>query len=266
MMMIVQSKVSHGANGQRKSLPSKPAPANIRRTDKRGRPVRNIILLSIPDAEFVTVRSHLMPIDLGHADILHEPGEKIEYAYFLNEGMISLVVSTSGGRACEIGIVGKEGMIAPCVAVGLKRVPFQAITQIPGQGLKIRTDVLERLMSRCPELREQALRYVLLQGFQVAQIAACNRLHEIEQRLARWLLMCQDRVDSEVLQLTHEFLADMLGSGRPTVSLAAGGLQRAGIIENVRGTVRIINRKDLEQAACECYRVIQNYNGGLGLR
>jgi CRP-like cAMP-binding protein len=146
------------------------------------------------------------------------------------------------------------------------RLLNRAITQIAGDGLRIRADVLADLLPESSGLKEQLLRYVFLQGFQVAQAAACNRLHEIEQRLARWLLMCQDRVDSDVLFLTHEFLANMLGTGRPTVTLATGVLQRAGLIENSRGTVRIINRKSLEAAACECYGVIQNYNGGLGLK
>jgi CRP-like cAMP-binding protein len=101
---------------------------------------------------------------------------------------------------------------------------------------------------------------------QVAQLAACNRLHGIDQRLARWLLMCQDRFDSQLLPLTHDFLAQMLGTGRPSVSLAAGVLEDAGLIENLRGTVKILNRKSLEAVACECYGVIQHFNGGLGLK
>jgi CRP-like cAMP-binding protein len=109
-------------------------------------------------------------------------------------------------------------------------------------------------------------RYALMHGMRVAQLAACNRLHDIDQRLGRWLLMCQDRVDSPLLNLTHEFLAQMLGTGRPSVSLAAGILERRGLIENLRGTVKILNRKALEEATCECYGVIQHFNGGLGLR
>jgi CRP-like cAMP-binding protein len=105
-----------------------------------------------------------------------------------------------------------------------------------------------------------------MHGMQVAQLAACNRLHDIEQRLARWLLMCQDRVDSAVLPLTHEFLAQMLGTGRPSVTLAAGALENAALIENLRGTVKILNRKSLEEKACECYGVVQHFNGGMGLR
>jgi CRP-like cAMP-binding protein len=125
---------------------------------------------------------------------------------------------------------------------------------------------LAEILQSAPELRLVLNRYVLIQGLQIAQIAACNRLHEIEQRLARWLLMCQDRVDSDLLPITHEFLAQMLGTGRPSVSLAAGILQRAGLIENLRGTVKILNRAELEESACECYRAIQHFNDGLGIR
>ena len=109
-------------------------------------------------------------------------------------------------------------------------------------------------------------RYVLTQQMQVAQTAACNRLHDMEQRLARWLLMCQDTTDSGFLPLTHEFLAQMLGTGRPTVTIAAGVLERAGLIENTRGSVTILNRKRLEDAACECYGAIQNFRSNLALQ
>ena len=251
----------------RKTTPVKPGTAmGGMRTDETGKPVKNVILQSISDLEFSFIRPHLAYVELPHGYIVDEPGEKIEFAYFLNQGMMSLVVATSGGRSCEIGIVGREGMVGSPLAVGLHHAPFRAITQIPGHGLRMKADAFEKALLECPELKAQVLRYVFLQGYHVAQIAACNRLHEIEQRLARWLLMCQDRVDSDVLMLTHEFLAEMLGTGRPSVSLAAGVLQRAGLIENVRGTIRILNRKALEESACECYRVIQNYNGGLGLK
>jgi CRP-like cAMP-binding protein len=127
-------------------------------------------------------------------------------------------------------------------------------------------DIFQTILPSCSTLRAELSRFALMQGLQVAQLAACNRLHDIDQRLARWLLMCQDRVDSQLLPLTHEFLAQMLGTGRPSVTLAAGALESSGLIENMRGTVKVINRKSLEQAACECYGVIQHFNGGLGLK
>ena len=236
------------------------------RTDVSGRQVKNVILLSLPDDEYSLIRPHLEFIDLPHHLILHEPAEKIEYGYFLNEGMTSLVVVISDGRSVEVGIVGREGVVGTPLAVGLRRGPCRAIIQIPGNGVRIRAGVLEDTLQLAPALRTALSRYALMLGLQAAQIAACNRLHEIEQRLARWLLMCQDRVDSQLIHLTHDFMAQMLGTGRPTVSLAAGILQRAGLIENLRGTVKILNRKSLEGAACECYGVIQHFNGGLGLK
>jgi CRP-like cAMP-binding protein len=221
---------------------------------------RNSLLLALPNGEYELIRPYLVPIELPHHLILQQPAEKIEFAYFLNEGLASLVVLTSDGRSVEVAIVGKEGMVGTALAVGLRQEPCRAIMQMPGSGLRIKSDVLEKILLAAPELRLILNRYVLLQGLQVAQIAACNRLHAIEQRLARWLLMCQDRVDSELLPVTHEFLAQMLGSGRPSVSLAAGNLQRAGLIENLRGTVKILDRKELEASACECYRAIQHFS------
>jgi CRP-like cAMP-binding protein len=236
------------------------------RTDSDGTAVKNVLLLSIPDYEFDFLRPHLEFTTLPHHYVLHEQGDKLEFAYFPNEGMVSLVVIATDGRSVEVGIMGIEGMVGTPLAVGLQRGPYRAIMQIPGAGIRIRADVLQEILPTTPAFQLELTRYLLLQGLQMAQVAACNRLHELEHRLARWLLMCQDRVDSEVLPLTHEFLAQMLGTGRPSVTLAAGILERAGLIENMRGTVRIINRKNLEQAACECYAVIQHFNGGLGLK
>ena len=236
------------------------------RTDDSGALVRNTILSSIPEQEYELLRRHLELVDLPQQLILHEPGDEIEFAYFLNSGLASLVVLTRDGRSVEVAIVGKEGVVGTPLAVGLNRDPYRAIIQIPGSGWRVKANVLADALRAAPELRLLLNRYVLIQGSQIAQIAACNRLHEIEQRLARWLLMCQDRVDSDLLPVTHEFLSQMLGTGRPSVSLAAGTLQRAGSIENLRGTVRITNRKHLEDAACECYRAMQHFNGSLRVR
>ena len=259
------------ANGnvviERPPQPTKPIPLLPgTRTDLAGKAVRNVILLSLPDEEYNLVRPHLELVDLPQYDILHEPGERIAFAYFLNDGMTSRVALNSDGRSVEVGIVGKEGMVGMSLTVGLRRGTFRAIMQMSGSGLRIRSEAFEAVLGCTPMLRSELSRFGLMHGMQVAQLAACNRLHEIEQRLARWLLMCQDRVDSKVLPLTHEFLAQMLGTGRPSVSLAAGVLENAQLIENMRGTVKILNRKSLEEAACECYGVIQHFNGGLSLK
>lgn len=252
---------------KRLTRPAKAAPLHAgARTDAAGRAVSNVILLSLPDAEFNLLRPCLEPVELRQYDILHEPGERIDYAYFLNEGMISLVALNQDGRSVEVGIVGKEGMVGMSLMMGLRRGIFRSIMQMAGRGLRIRAKAFQDALHQAPELRAELCRFALMHGMQVAQLAACNRLHEIDQRLARWLLMCQDRVDFPLLPLTHDFLAQMLGTGRPSVSLAAAVLEDAGLIENLRGTVRLLNRKSLEAAACECYGVIQHFNGGLGLK
>lgn len=236
------------------------------RTDGEGKAIANVILLSLPEVEYARLRPFLEPIDLPQYQILYEPAEKIEFAYFLNDGMASIVALDSDGRSVEVGIVGREGMVGMPLMMNFQRGTFRAIMQMAGSGARIRADEFEEVLAASSELASQLGKFALMHGMQTAQLAACNRLHDIDQRLIRWLLMCQDRVDSQLLPLTHEFLAQMLGTGRPSVSLAAGVLEDAGLIENLRGTVRVLNRKNLEAAACECYGVIQNFNGRMGLK
>ena len=236
------------------------------RRDAAGKPISNVILLSLPDAEYELLRPHLEPLDLPQHKILQEPGEKIDFTYFLNDGMASLVALSRDGRSVEVGVVGKEGMVGMSLTAGLSRGTFRAIMQMAGSGVRIRSEIFLQVLLSTSSLRSELGRFGLMHGMQVAQLVACNRLHEIVQRLARWLLMCQDRFDSQLLPLTHEFLAQMLGTGRPSVSLAAGVLEDAGLIENTRGTVKILNRKSLEETACECYGIIQHFNSGLGLK
>jgi len=235
------------------------------RTDRAGKAIRNKMLLGISDDEFSIVRPRLEAVEMPRYRMIYDQGDRIEHAYFPNEGMISLVVSTEDGRSVEVGIIGNEGVVGVPLAFGFDFAPTRAISQLPGSGLRITSNDLRSAFSECSTLRQMIERYVLMQQLQVSQIAACNRLHDMEQRLARWLLMCQDRVNSEMLPLTHEFIAQMLGAGRPTVTIAAGVLEGAGLIENTRGNVKIVNRKRLEDAACECYGAIQNFSSGLAL-
>ncbi|MGA8298583.1 MAG: Crp/Fnr family transcriptional regulator [Terriglobales bacterium] len=236
------------------------------RSDASGKAIRNIILLSLPDEEYALLRPGLDPVDLPQYQILHEPAEKIDFAYFLNDGMASIVALNSDGRSVEVGIVGKEGMLGMPLMMGIQRGTFRAIMQMSGSGVRIPAKAFLEILPSAPALKSLLGHFALMHGMQTAQLAACNRLHDIDQRLVRWLLMCQDRVDSQLLPLTHEFLAQMLGTGRPSVTLAAGVLEESGLIENMRGTVRVLNRKNLEAAACECYGVIQHFNGKMGLK
>jgi CRP-like cAMP-binding protein len=236
------------------------------RTNAAGKSVSNIILLSISDSDYSSLRPHLEYVNLPNHLVLHEAGGKLESAYFPNRGLISLVVVMKDGKTAEAGIVGKEGFTGTLAAVGLRRGPLQAVVQITGDGFRVEAGALQKTLESAPHLQLMLSRYAAIRGSQVAQTAACNRLHDIEQRLARWLLMTQDRVDSGSLPITHDFLATMLGTDRSSVSLAAGVLQKKELIEYSRGAVKIVNRKKLEDSACECYEVIQHYDGVLGLK
>ncbi|MGB8915231.1 MAG: Crp/Fnr family transcriptional regulator, partial [Candidatus Sulfotelmatobacter sp.] len=236
------------------------------RTNAAGKPVGNRILLSISDSEYKALRPHLEHVNLPSHLVLHEAGAKLEFAYFLNRGLISLVVVMEDGKTAEAGIVGNEGFSGTPAAVGLSRGPLRAVVQVTGDGFRIKVGALQNALESAPGLQLMLHRYAAIRGMQVAQTAACNRLHDVKQRLARWLLMTQDRVDSGSLPITHDFLATMLGTDRPSVSLAAGVLQRKGLIEYTRGAVKIMNRKKLEDSACECYGIIRQYDGELGLK
>lgn len=236
------------------------------RTNTEGKPISNKILLALPDSEYLSVRPHLEFVELPPHRVLHEPNESLRFVYFPNGGLLSIVVVMESGETVECGIVGKEGIAGIPSAVGLRRNPFREVVQIAGDGFKIKVDALQDTLRSSPQLQMMLSRYIVLHCLQVSQTAACNRLHSAEQRLARWLLMAQDRVDSGVLSITHDFLATMLGTDRPTISLAANILQKKRLIEYPRGTVKILNRKKLERSACECYGIIQQLNGELGLK
>jgi CRP-like cAMP-binding protein len=230
------------------------------RTNFEGKPVENSILLGIPDEEFAVVRDVLEYLDLPHYTVLHEPRKKLPYTYFLNSGMASLVFNTNGGERVEVGVIGKEGFTPIPTAAGIRHSPHQAIMQVSGDGFRMGVDELQAALKTSPHLEKLLNRYATVHGLQTAQTAGCNRLHDLEQRLSRWLLLIQDRVGSGLLRITHDFLAMMLGTDRPSVSLAAGELRKKRIIEYSHGAVKVLNRKKLEGSACECYGLIQEFN------
>jgi len=236
------------------------------RTSAEGKQVSNKILLAAPDNEYESMRADLTYVDLPHHLSLHEPTQKIEFVYFPNRGMVSQVVVIKDGRTVEVGVVGNEGYVGAGLAAGLSRSSVREVMQIAGDGVRVMGNALDRILLAAPQLQAMLNRHAGLQGMQVAQTAACNRLHDIQQRLSRWLLMTQDRVHSGVLPITHDFIATMMGTDRSTVSLAAAVLQKKGIIDYVRGAVKIVNRRKLQTSACECYSVIQQFEDDLGLR
>jgi CRP-like cAMP-binding protein len=236
------------------------------RTNPRGNPVSNRILLALPDSEYKLIRPRLQFLPLPSHRILYESNGKIEFVYFPNRGLISLVVLMGDGKTVEVAVLGREGFAGVPSIFGLPRSPIREVVQIAGDGFKIKASVFRQALRSAPVLRALVGRYSGVLGMQISQTAACNRLHDIERRLARWLLMAQDRVDAAYVAITHDFLATMLGTDRSTVSMAAAKLQRMHIIDYTRGAVRILNRKDLEAAACECYQAIQQFNGEIDLK
>jgi CRP-like cAMP-binding protein len=184
--------------------------------------------------------------------------------YFPNRGLISLVIVMEDGKTVEVAVLGRFAGL-PAV-FGLTRSTVRVVVQIAGDGFKIKAAVFRQALRSSPLLQAALVRYAVVLAMQISQTAACNRLHDIERRLARRLLMAQDRVDDGVVPITHDFLATMLGTDRPSVSGAAAGLQRKKIIDYTRGTVRILNRKNLEASVCECYQTIQQFNGEIDLR
>jgi CRP-like cAMP-binding protein len=227
------------------------------RTDGNGNEVHNRILLGLPKKECGFVLSKLTFLDLRLHDLLHEAGQPIRYCYFPNTAMASILNVMDDGKSVEVGLAGKEGFVGLPVVAGFRSSASRVVTQAQGTAFRIAADDMREALRKCSQLVVALLRYSQEATMEVTQIAACNRLHEIDERLARWLLMSHDRIGKDILPLTQEFLSQMLGTRRASVSVAAAILQKTGLIHYTRGHVTILNRNELEKACCECYAVIQ---------
>ncbi|MFZ0744442.1 MAG: Crp/Fnr family transcriptional regulator [Terracidiphilus sp.] len=208
---------------------------------------------------------HLSPVDLPRNRVLHNPGQAVDTVYFLEDGVCSIVATMENGMTVEVGIIGREGFVGTPVALGTGQSTNRSFMQIPGHGFQVKAKILAEQSEAFPALRFGLLRCVQGLLVQTAQTAACNRVHELHERLARWLLMCLDRVQVDRVHITQEFLANMLGTRRSTVTVAALMLQKAGFIAYTRGHVTIDNREGLADVACECYQVVHNEYVRLGL-
>jgi len=217
---------------------------------------RNRILAALPPEEMEALRPHLETVPLVFRQNLYETDSPVEHVYFPHSGVTSLLRPMAEGVVIEIATVGPEGIVGLPVFLGAEQMPSKAFIQVPGEGERIGADAFRDAIGRCPTLHGLLLRYTLALMNQMAQNAACNRTHSVEERCARWLLMTQDRVHGPSFPLTQEFIAQMLGVRRPTVSIAAGMLAKAGLISYVRGQMTILDRAGLEAASCECYRII----------
>ena len=226
---------------------------------------KNRILASLPACEIERLAPHLSPVTLKLSRTLHDPGQVVDTVYFLEDGLCSIVVTMKTGNTIEVGITGRDGFVGVPAVLGTGHSPNRSFMQIAGHGFSVKANILLEQLEESSELRR------CLQGgiqgllVQTAQTAACNRVHELEERLARWLMMCHDRVQNDHFAITHEFLAMMLGTRRTSVTVAAGILYDAGLIEYSRGKVTIKDREGLAHAACECYQIIHDEYVRLGL-
>jgi CRP-like cAMP-binding protein len=237
-------------------LPKK-SPAPPPSADGDGNHVYNEILLSLPQEESEQILPKLEFVRLNTHQVLHESGDTLKSAWFCNSGLVSILSVFPDGKTVEVGLVGKEGFIGVPLVAGFRTAPTRAITQIEGSAFRIDSDKLIALLGECPKLERRLQQFSQILAMQVTQIAACNRLHEVDERLARWLLMSADRVGSNSVPLTQELIAQMLGTRRSSVTVAAGILQKAGLIAHTRGDVEIIDRPRLEEASCDCYAIMQ---------
>jgi CRP-like cAMP-binding protein len=218
----------------------------------------NHLLASLPAADFDALRSHLKPVELRHETVLFEVGETIDRVYFPHSGVISLVVSLASGEMIETGMVGCDSLLGGSSALDGKVSLNKAIVQIPGTASALGLDHLRHLADVSVAFRTTLIRHEQLILVQAQQSAACNITHTVEARLARWLLRCRDLMESDDLALTQEFVSQMLGVRRTSVSIVAGTLQQAGLIRYRRGHIRILDLQGLQDGACECYETVRS--------
>jgi CRP-like cAMP-binding protein len=239
--------VSQTATRSKAKDPVEPAP--------RG---ESLLLSALPSADRARVMERLEFVPLEFGRTIYEANQPITELYFPIDGIISMVSDMEEGTV-EVGTVGREGMSGLPVLLRARSMPTRAYVQVPGSGLRLQAEDLAELMRESAAFERLLYLYAQALFDQVAQTAACNRLHSLEARCARWLLMTHDRVGGDVLELKQKVIAEMLGVHRPAVTLAAGALQRAGLIRYVRGRVTVIDRAGLESAACGCYAVVRGW-------
>ena len=219
--------------------------------------MRNRLLAALPADVIAALLPKLSPVILSLKQVIYAPDTPIEAVYFLETGMISLVDNLEDGMRAEVGVIGREGMLGMPLLAGVNTSFIEAQVQLPGTALRMTAQDFTSEIDTNTALRKLLLRYSEALQAQVMQTAACNVNHGLEQRLARWLLIAHDRSTSDELSLTQEFMATMLGVDRPSITVTAGILQRAGLIRYANGRVTVLDRSSLEAASCECYGAVQ---------
>ncbi len=218
----------------------------------------NRLLAGLPAEEYTRLLPHLEPISFELGEVLYQSSGQINYIYFLTDSIVSLLYTMENGMSAEIGIVGNEGVVGIALFMGGETVPNRALVQSAGTTLRMKACLLQDEFKRGGKFQQRLLRYTQAFVTQISQTAVCNRLHPVERQLARWLLLSHDRLQTDELVMTHEMIANMLGTRREGVTIAAGKLQDAGLITYYRGRISIINRMGLEATVCECYRVVKD--------
>jgi CRP-like cAMP-binding protein len=225
--------------------------------EKPGIPFENLILGALPRSEYLRLSPYLELVRLPAGKILYEASDVVSHVYFPRSGIISLLSVTEAGAAVEVGMAGKEGVVGLSTILKGTITPYQIVVRLQTNAIRVPANVLRAEFDRGGVLHALLLRYTDMLITQLTQSAACNRFHSMSARLCRWLLVSQDHAEGNTLYLTQEFLSQMIGAPRPRVSIVAGSLQRAGIIRYSRGRIRILDRRRLEDASCECYRIVR---------
>ncbi|HEX6715475.1 MAG TPA: Crp/Fnr family transcriptional regulator [Pyrinomonadaceae bacterium] len=223
---------------------------------KLERPVGNWLLDALPNSNYERLAPNLKPVSLSLGEVIYEPGGRMDHVFFPTTSHISLLYTMLNGSTAEVGLVGNEGVLGIAHFMGGETIPNRAVVQGSGEGLKLSVPAMQEEFARGGEFQQLLLRYTLALITQISQTAVCNRLHPVEKRLCRWLLMTHDRTNSDELQSTQENISNMLGVRREGVTHAAGSLQQRGLISYVRGNIKILDRAELEQHVCECYEVV----------
>lgn len=218
--------------------------------------VQNQFLATLSPADFEQLRPFLKVVELKRHAVIHDANKPVDAVYFVESGVVSRVARTQADGAVEVAMVGRSGLVGLSVILGTMIALHRTVVQIPGLALRISADDLQVIMLKNPSIRDHLLRYVQLLMSQKAQVALCNAKHEIDKRLARWLLLAHDRVAGNQLPVTHDLLAMMLGVRRAGVSEALSDLEARGIVSKTRGALKIVNRDALRAHACECYKII----------
>lgn len=235
-------------------------PEAKRALSSRGGEPANGLLAALPRKDYQRLLAGLDLVPLTCGEVLYQPGERIRHVYFPNDALVALLV-VMDEKSQQVGLVGREGMVGVSLALGADRASVRAVVQGSGSALRMKAAGLVEELGCCAPLRRELQRYAHAELVQARQAAGCGRFHEIEERLACWLLMTHDRVRADRLELTHDVLADSLGVRRVGVTVAAMALQRRGLIEYHRGQIRVLDRKGLEAAACRCYPIVSALAG-----